>query len=113
VTEYQAVLEEAPAHQEALQSSCGYLYPLNEPSLRRAILWHSFDRFIWKRVTGAKASACLCTLSSHFPQPPDRLMRYGICFKGKTARWKAIEQFGLAAELFQQHGQGIEAFGLL
>jgi diguanylate cyclase (GGDEF)-like protein len=36
-------------------------------------------------------------------------MRYGTLLQRQNRPAEAIEQFGLAAELFQQHGQGIEA----
>ena len=41
VAEYQAVLEEAPANQEALQALADIYTRLNEPALRRPILWRA------------------------------------------------------------------------
>src|SRR6202167_5954768 len=108
VTEYQAVLEEAPAHQEALQALADIYTRLNEPSLAAQYYGIQFDRLL-EAGGGAKASAVFVRFLRTFPQPPDRLMRYGTLLQRQNRPAEAIEQFGLAAELFQQHGQGIEA----
>src|SRR6202453_455902 len=108
VTEYQAVLEEAPAHQEALQALADIYTRLNEPSLAAQYYGIQFDRLL-EAGDGAKASAVFVRFLRTFPQPPDRLMRYGTLLQRQNRPAEAIEQFGLAAELFQQHGQGIEA----
>jgi len=108
VTEYQAVLEEAPAHQEALQALADIYTRLNEPSVAAQYYGIQFDRLL-EAGDGAKASAVFVRFLRTFPQPPDRLMRYGTLLQRQNRPAEAIEQFGLAAELFQQHGQGIEA----
>ena len=108
VTEYQAVLEEAPAHQEALQALADIYTRLNEPSVAAQYYGIQFDRLL-EAGDGAKASAVFVRFLRTFPQPPDRLMRYGTLLQRQNRPVEAIEQFGLAAELFQQHGQGIEA----
>src|SRR6204780_1078044 len=108
VAEYQAVLEEAPAHQEALQALADIYTRLNEPSLAAQYYGIQFDRLL-EAGDGAKASAVFVRFLRTFPQPPDRLMRYGTLLQRQNRPAEAIEQFGLAAELFQQHGQGIEA----
>ncbi len=108
VTEYQAVLEEAPAHQEALQALADIYTRLNEPSVAAQYYGIQFDRLI-EAGDGAKASAVFVRFLRSFPQPADRLMRYGTLLQKQNRPSEAIEQFGLAAELFQQQGQGIEA----
>src|SRR6202050_3892945 len=108
VTEYQAVLEEAPAHQEALQALADIYTRLNEPSLAAQYYGIQFDRLI-EAGDGAQASAGFVRFLRFFPQPSDPLMRYGTLLQKQNRPSEAIEQFGLAAELFQQQGQGIEA----
>jgi diguanylate cyclase (GGDEF)-like protein len=108
VTEYQAVLEEAPAHQEALQALADIYTRLNEPSVAAQYYGIQFDRLL-ESGDGAKASAVFVRFLRSYPQPADRLMRYGTLLQKQNRPSEAIEQFGLAAELFQQHGQGIEA----
>lgn len=108
VTEYQAVLEEAPAHQEALQALADIYTRLNEPSVAAQYYGIQFDRLL-EAGDGAKASAVFIRFLRSFPQPADRLMRFGALLQKQNRPSEAIEQFGLAAELFQQQGQGIEA----
>jgi diguanylate cyclase (GGDEF)-like protein len=108
VTEYQAVLEEAPAHQEALQALADIYTRLNEPSVAAQYYGIQFDRLL-ESGDGAKASAVFVRFLRSFPQPADRLMRYGTLLQKQNRPSEAIEQFGLAAELFQQQGQEIEA----
>src|SRR5580704_13956920 len=108
VTEYQAVLEEAPAHQEALQALADIYTRLNEPSVAAQYYGIQFDRLL-EAGDGAKASAVFIRFLRSFPQPADRLMRYGTLLQKQNRPSEAIEQFGLAAELFQQQGQEIEA----
>ncbi len=108
VTEYQAVLEEAPAHQESLQALADIYTRLNEPVVAAQYYGIQFDRLI-EAGDGAKASAVFVRFLRPHPQPADRLMRYGTLLQKQNRPSEAIEQFGLAAELFQQQGQGIEA----
>lgn len=108
VVEYQAVLEEAPAHQESLQALADIYTRLNEPSVAAQYYGIQFDRLI-EAGDGAKASAVFVRFLRPHPQPADRLMRYGTLLQKQNRPSEAIEQFGIAAELFQQQGQGIEA----
>ena len=108
VTEYQAVLEEAPAHQESLQALADIYTRLNEPVVAAQYYGIQFDRLI-EAGDGAKASAVFVRFLRPHPQPADRLMRYGTLLQKQNRPSEAIEQFGIAAELFQQQGQGIEA----
>jgi diguanylate cyclase (GGDEF)-like protein len=108
VTEYQAVLEEAPAHQEALQALADIYTRLNEPFVAAQYYGIQFDRLL-EAGDGAKASAVFIRFLRSFPQPADRLMRFGTLLQKQNRPLEAIEQFGLAAELFQQQGKEIEA----
>jgi diguanylate cyclase (GGDEF)-like protein len=108
VPEYQAVLDEAPAHQEALQALADIYTRLNEPALAAQYYGIQFDRLV-EAGDGAKASAVFVRFLRTFPQPPDRLMRYGMLLQKQNRAAEAIEQFALAADLFQKQHSGIEA----
>ncbi|MFY9690755.1 MAG: tetratricopeptide repeat protein [Candidatus Acidiferrales bacterium] len=108
VAEYQAVLEEAPANQEALQALADIYTRLNEPALAAQFYGAQFDRHI-EAGDAAKASAIFTRFLRSFPQPPDRLMRYGILLQKQNRSSEAIEQFGTAAELFLEHQRDIDA----
>ena len=108
VPEYLAVLDEAPGHQEALQALADIYTRLNEPALAAQYYGIQFDRLV-EAGDGAKASAVFVRFLRTFPQPPDRLMRYGMLLQKQNRATEAIEQFALAAELFQKQRSGIEA----
>jgi diguanylate cyclase (GGDEF)-like protein len=108
VTEYQAVLEEAPAHQEALQALADIYTRLNEPALAAEYYGIQFDRLI-ETGDGAKASAVFIRFLRTFPQPADRLMRFATLLQKQNRVSDAIEQFGNAAELYVKEQRSIEA----
>ena len=92
VAEYQAVLEEAPANQEALQALADIYTRLNEPALAAQYYGAQFDRLI-EAGDAAKASAIFTRFLRSFPQPPDRLMRYATLLQKQNRSSEAIEQF--------------------
>jgi diguanylate cyclase (GGDEF)-like protein len=108
VSEYQAVLEEAPAHQEALQALADIYTRLNEPQLAAEYYGIQFDRLV-ETGDGAKASAVFIRFLRTFPQPADRLMRFATLLQKQNRTSEAIEQFGNAAELYVKEQRGIEA----
>ncbi len=108
VTEYQAILEESPSHQEALQALADIHTRLNEPALAAQYYGLQFDRLL-DAGDAAKASAIFTRFLRPFPQPPDRLMRYATLLQKQNRPIEAVEQFGTAAELFLQQQRGIEA----
>ncbi len=108
VAEYQAALEESPAHQEALQALADIHIRLNEPELAAQYYGVQFDRLL-EVGDAAKASAVFGRFLRPYPQPPDRLMRYGGLLQRQNHASEAIEQFAAAAELFLQQQRGIEA----
>jgi diguanylate cyclase (GGDEF)-like protein len=108
VSEYQAVLEEAPAHQEALQALADIYTRLNEPELAAEYYGIQFDRLV-ETGDGAKASAVFIRFLRTFPQPADRLMRFATLLQKQNRTSEAIEQFGNAAELYVKEQRGIEA----
>jgi diguanylate cyclase (GGDEF)-like protein len=108
VGEYQAVLEEAPAHQEALQALADIYTRLNEPQLAAEYYGIQFDRLV-ESGDGAKASAVFIRFLRTFPQPADRLMRFATLLQKQNRTSEAIEQFGNAAELYGKEQRDIEA----
>src|SRR5271163_4464070 len=116
VTEYQSVLDEAPANSEALQALADiytrlneYIYTrLNEPALAAQYYGIQFDRLV-EGGDGAKASAIFLRFLRPFPQPADRLMRYGTLLQKQNRASEAIEQFSIAAGLYQAEQRGVEA----
>jgi diguanylate cyclase (GGDEF)-like protein len=108
VAAYQAALEEVPSHQESLQALADIHTRLNEPELAAQYYGAQFDRLL-EVGDAAKASAIFGRFLRPYPQPPDRLMRYGGLLQKQNHASEAIEQFAAAAELFLQHQRGIEA----
>jgi diguanylate cyclase (GGDEF)-like protein len=108
VAEYQAVIEEAPTHQEALQTLADLYSRLNEPAQAAHYYGMQFDRLI-DAGDAAKASAIFSRFLRVFPQPPDRLMRYGMLLQKLNRTSEAIEQFSNAAGLYLQQKREIEA----
>jgi diguanylate cyclase (GGDEF)-like protein len=107
VVEYQAVLEEMPAHQEALQALADIFTRLNEPAQAAQYYGAQFDRLV-DAGDAAKSSAIFARFLRTFPQPPDRLMRYAMLLQKQNRTSEAIEQYGVAAELFQQQQRDVE-----
>ncbi len=108
VSEYQAVLEESPAHPEALQALADIYTRLNEPAMAAQYYGAQFDRLI-DAGDAAKAGAIFGRFLRPFPQPPDRLIRYATLLQKQNKNFEAIEQFSAAAEIFHQHHRDIEA----
>jgi diguanylate cyclase (GGDEF)-like protein len=112
VPEYQAVLEEIPSHQEALQALADIYTRLNEPALAAQYYATQFDRLV-EAGDAAKSSAIFARFLRQFPQPPDRLMRYAMLLQKQNRASEAIEQYGIAADLFQQQQRDVESLACL
>jgi diguanylate cyclase (GGDEF)-like protein len=108
VAEYLLLLEEVPGHQEGLQALADIYTRLNEPALAAQYYGAQFDRLI-DAGDVAKASAIFARFLRTFPQPPDRLMRYGMLLQKQNRAAEAIDQFSAAALLYQEHKRDIEA----
>ena len=108
VAEYQAVLEDSPAHPEALQALADIYTRLNEPAMAAQYYAAQFDRLVY---TGdaAKATAIYSRFLRAFAQPPERLMRYATLLQKHNRPFEAIEQFSAAASIFHEHHRDIEA----
>ena len=108
IAEYQAVFEEAPANQEALQALADIYTRLNEPAQAAEYYGIQFDRLV-ETGDGAKASAVFVRFLRNYAQPADRLMRYATLLQKQNRTSEAIEQFGIAAELYGKEQRDIEA----
>jgi len=108
VAEYQAALDEVPSNQEALQALADLYTRLNEPSQAAQYYGIQFDKLI-EAGDAPKASAIFTRFLRPFPQPPDRLMRYAMLLQKQNRASDAIEQFNVAADLFQQQQRDVEA----
>jgi len=107
-TEYQAVLDEAPSNQEAIQVLADLYTRLGEPALAAQYYGTQFDRLV-EGGDASKATAIFTRFLRSFPQPPDRLTQYGLLLQKQNRTGEAIEQFGAAAQLYQQQARDIEA----
>src|SRR5580692_4522482 len=106
--EYQAALEAVPTNQEALQALADIHSRLEEPEIAAQFYALQFDRLV-DQGDSAKASAIFTRFLRTYPQPPDRLMRFAGLLHKQNRVAEAIEQYGIAAELFLQHHRDIEA----
>jgi len=106
--EYQAVVAEVPSHQEALQALADLYTRLNDPARAAQYYAAQFDRLLEAGDT-AKAVAIFTRFLRAFPQPPERLMRYGALLQKQNRAPEAIEQFSAAVELFRQQQMENEA----
>jgi diguanylate cyclase (GGDEF)-like protein len=107
-TEYQAVLDEVPSNQEAIQALADIYTRLGEPALAAQYYGTQFDRMV-ETGDASKATAIFTRFLRSFPQPPDRLTQYGQLLQKQNRTGEAIEQFGAAAQLYQQQARDIEA----
>ncbi|HXW63348.1 MAG TPA: diguanylate cyclase [Candidatus Acidoferrales bacterium] len=108
VSEYQAVVNEVPGHQEALQALADIYTRLNEPAVAAQYYGVQFDRLL-EAGDHTKASAIFTRFLRPFPQPPTRLLQYATLLQKQNRIPEALEQFGAAAELFLEQQRGIEA----
>src|SRR5579863_5058794 len=108
VSEYEAVLDEAPAHHEAVQGLADIHTRLNEPELAAQYFGIQFDRLL-DVGDAAKASAIFGRFLRPYPQPADRLMRYATLLQKQNHASEAIDQFAAASELYLEQQRGIEA----
>jgi len=108
VSEYEAVLDESPSNSEAVQGLADLHTRLNEPEQAAQYFGIQFDRLL-DVGDAAKASAIFGRFLRPYPQPPDRLMRYGTLLQKQNHASEAIEQFSAAAELYLEQQRGIEA----
>ena len=107
---YQAVLQDAPQHQEATQA-LGDLYSRLEQPERAAIYYGMlFDLLIDPRdETKALAIYNRFLRNSSSGQPPERIARYAFLQQKQNHSEEAIDQYGRAGELFTAAGRHEDA----
>lgn len=110
--EYQAVLDEAPAHTEAVQALADLYTRLNDPETAAQYYGVQFDRLV-DSGDAAKCAAVFQRFLRPYPQPPDRLMRYAALLQKQARPNDAIEQYSAAARLYQEQARDIEALASL
>jgi diguanylate cyclase (GGDEF)-like protein len=108
VLAYQAVLDESPANQEALQALADIYTRLNEPAQAARYYGTQFDRLL-DAGDFLKATAVFTRFLKPFPQPADRLMRYATLLQKQNRIAEALEQFTNASEKFLEEHRNIEA----
>lgn len=98
---YQAVLEEAPHHQEATQA-LGDLYARTDQADLAAVYYGSlFDMLIEPRDENKAVAIYNRFLrGGTVEQPPERIARYAFLQQKQNHAEEAIEQYGKAAEMF-------------
>ena len=98
---YQAVLQEAPNHQEATQA-LGDLYArLDKPERAGFYYGQLFDLLVEGRdETKALAIYNRFLRPSSAPQPPERIARHAFLLQKQNRAEEAMEQFTRAAEMF-------------
>jgi len=110
--EYQAVLDEAPTHTEAVQALADLYTRLNEPAIAAQYYGVQFDRLV-DSGDAAKCTAIFQRFLRPYPQPPDRLMRYATLLQKQARPSDAIEQYTAAARLYEEQAREIEALACL
>ena len=112
VAEYQAVLEQLPSNQEALQALADLYSRLNEPVRAAHYYGMQFDRLVEAGNTGM-AMAVYTRFLKVVPQPPERLTRFAFLLQRQNKVGEAIEQYAAAAQSYRQQHDTAEALGCL
>jgi diguanylate cyclase (GGDEF)-like protein len=108
IAEYQAVVDESPSNQEAIQALADIYTRLNEPAQAAQYYGAQFDRLV-EAGDAPKAAAIFSRFLRAYPQPPDRLMRYAMLLQKQSRIGEAIEQYGAAAALYLEQKREVEA----
>jgi diguanylate cyclase (GGDEF)-like protein len=108
LAEYQAVFDESPANQEAIQALADLYQRLNEPLRAAHFYGLQVDRLLDSSDT-AKAAAIFARFLRDAPQPPDRLIRFGGLLQKQGRAAEAAEQFNSAAERFHELNKDTDA----
>jgi tetratricopeptide (TPR) repeat protein len=101
VAEYQAVYDDSPTNQEAIQALADLYQRLNEPVRAAHFYGLQVDRLLDTSDT-AKAAAIFARFLRDVPQPPERLIRFGGLLQKQGRASEAAEQFNTAAERFHE-----------
>jgi diguanylate cyclase (GGDEF)-like protein len=107
---YLAVLDEAPAHQEATQA-LGDLYTRMDQPDRAAVYYGMFFDLLVEPRDESKALAIYNRFlrNAAVQQPPERIARYAFLQQKQNRPDEAIDQYTRAAELFTSAGRDEDA----
>jgi diguanylate cyclase (GGDEF)-like protein len=101
VAEYQAVFDESPTNQEAIQALADLYSRLSDPVSAAHFYGLQFDRLL-ESADAAKAAAVYTRFLRGVPQPPERLLRYAGVLQKQSRVGEAIEQYEAAADRFRE-----------
>ncbi|HXW18688.1 MAG TPA: diguanylate cyclase [Candidatus Acidoferrales bacterium] len=108
VAEYQAIFDESPTNQEAIQALADLYLRLSDPVSAAHFYGLQFDRLL-ESADAAKASAIYGRFLRGVPQPPERLLRYAMVLQKQSRIGEAIEQYDVAADRFLEMHRDAEA----
>ena len=108
ISEYQVALDELPTNQEAMQALADLYSRMNEPVRAAHYYGLQLDRLV-EAGDSAKASALYGRFLRNIPQPPERMLKFGLLLQKHSRNAEAIDQYTGAAERFQEHAQYAEA----
>ena len=108
VSEYQAVLDESPNHQEAVQALADLYVRMNEPVRAAHYYGLQFDRLL-DAGDASKAAAIFARFLRGVAQPPERLIRYAVLLHKQNRVSEAVEQYSAASERLHETHQDKEA----
>jgi diguanylate cyclase (GGDEF)-like protein len=108
VAEYQAIFDESPSNQEAIQALADLYLRLSDPVSAAYFYGLQFDRLL-ETGDAAKASAIYARFLRGVEQPPERLLRYATALQKQNRIAEAVEQFDVTAERLQEMHRDAEA----
>jgi diguanylate cyclase (GGDEF)-like protein len=108
VGEYQAVFDESPTNQEAIQALADLYLRLSDPVSAAYFYGLQFDRML-DSGDAAKASAIYGRFLRGVEQPPERLLRYAIALHKQSRVAEAVEQYNVAADRYRELNRDAEA----
>jgi diguanylate cyclase (GGDEF)-like protein len=108
VAEYQAIFDESPSNQEAIQALADLYLRLSDPVSAAYFYGLQFDRLL-ETGDAAKASAIYARFLRGVEQPPERLLRYATALQKQNRIAEAVEQFDVTAERLQEMHRDSEA----
>jgi diguanylate cyclase (GGDEF)-like protein len=112
VAEYQAIFDESPSNQEAIQALADLYLRLSDPVSAAYFYGLQFDRLL-ETGDAAKASAIYARFLRGVEQPPERLLRYATALQKQNRIAEAVEQFDVTAERLQEmhrDGEALECY---
>ncbi len=108
VAEYQAIFDESPSNQEAIQVLADLYLRMSDPVSAAYFYGLQFDRML-ETGDAAKASAIYARFLRGVDQPPERLLRYATALQKQNRIAEAVEQYDVTAERLKEMHREPEA----